>query len=42
MKNNIRIESGIVDTNLRSIQNASKTIPNISDILTDPLQFSAK
>lgn len=42
MKNNIRVESGIVDTNLRSIQNASKTIPNISDILTDPLQFAAK
>lgn len=40
--NNIRIKSGIKDTNLRSIQNTSKIIKNISTYLTDPLQFSAK
>jgi hypothetical protein len=42
IKNNIRVESGIVDTNLRSIQHASKTIPNISKLLTNPLQFVTK
>jgi hypothetical protein len=40
--NNIRIKSGVKDTNLRSIQEASKTIKNISLYLTDPLQFVAK
>jgi hypothetical protein len=42
IKNNIRVESGIVDTNLRSIQHASKTISDVSKLLTDPLQFVAK
>jgi hypothetical protein len=42
IKNNIRVESGIVDTNLRSIQHASKTIPDISKLLTNPLQFVTK
>jgi hypothetical protein len=40
--NNIRIESGIKDTNLRSIQEAEKDLKGISTYLTDPLQFSAK
>jgi hypothetical protein len=40
--NNIRTKSGIKDTNSRSIQEASKTIKNISTYLTNPLQFSAK
>ena len=38
-KDNIRINSGIIDTNKRSISNAEKTLPNISLYLTDPLQF---
>lgn len=40
--NNIRIKSGVKDTNLRSIQEASKTIKNISSYLIDPLQFMKK
>jgi len=40
--NNIRTKSGIKDTNSRSIQEASKTIKNISTYLTNPLQFSTK
>ena len=38
--NNIRTTSGIKDTNLRSLQQAEKTIPGISTIFTDPLQFA--
>lgn len=41
-QNNIRVTSGIKDTNLRSIQEASKTIKNISTYLTDPTQFMKK
>lgn len=38
--NNIRTTSGIKDTNLRSLQQAEKTIPGVSTIFTDPLQFA--
>lgn len=38
--NNIRIESGVEDTNLRSLQEAEKTITKLSSVITDPLQFS--
>ena len=37
---NIRIKSGIKDTNLRSIQDAEKTFKHLSLYLTDPLQYS--
>jgi|688.fasta_scaffold88310_2 hypothetical protein len=37
---NIRTTPGIKDTNLRSIQDAEKTFPNLSLYLTDPLQYS--
>jgi len=36
---NIRIESGIRDTNLRSLQEAKYIIPEISEFITDPFQF---
>ena len=36
---NIRVESGIKDTNLRSIQESEKTFSGLSLYLTDPLQF---
>lgn len=38
--NNIRRESGVEDTNLRSLQVASKTIPGITNVFTNPLQFA--
>jgi hypothetical protein len=39
--NNIRVESGIIDTNLRSLQDVEKkAIPNITLFITDPLQFA--
>jgi hypothetical protein len=38
-KDNIRISSGIIDTNKRSILDAEKTLPNLSLYLIDPLQF---
>jgi len=38
-KNNIRLISGIEDTNLRSIQEGKKIIKNIDLYLTDPLQY---
>jgi hypothetical protein len=37
---NIRRTSGVEDTNLRSLQMASKTIPLISTVFTNPLQFT--
>lgn len=37
---NIRRISGVEDTNLRSLQMASKTIPLISTVFTNPLQFT--
>ncbi len=37
---NIRIEAGIKDTNLRSIQNGKRNINDIDLTLTDPLQFA--
>jgi hypothetical protein len=36
---NIRTIAGVRDTNLRSLQEAEKTIPGVSRIFTDPLQF---
>jgi hypothetical protein len=39
-KDNIRMVSGIIDTNKRSIQEAEKFIPNLSLYLIDPLQFA--
>jgi hypothetical protein len=39
-KDNIRIVSGIIDTNKRSIQETEKLIPNLSLYLIDPLQFA--
>lgn len=36
----IRIESGIVNTNLRSIQQIEKTIPGISSFLTDYVKYA--
>jgi hypothetical protein len=39
-KNNIRIEPGVRDSNLRSIQDAEKVIINLSLYFKDPLQFS--
>jgi hypothetical protein len=38
-KDNIRISSGIIDTNKRSILDAEKTLPNLSLYLINPLQF---
>jgi hypothetical protein len=38
-KDNIRIASGIIDTNKRSIQEAEKFIPNLSLYFTDLIQF---
>lgn len=38
-KDNIRILSGIIDTNKRSIQEAEKFIPNLSLYFTDLTQF---
>ena len=38
-KDNIRIASGIIDTNKRSIQEAEKFIPNLSLYFTDLTQF---
>lgn len=38
--NNIRIKSGVKDTNLRSIQEAEKIIKGLSKFLSDPLQYS--
>lgn len=38
-KDNIRMMSGIIDTNKRSIQEAEKFIPNLSLYLTDLTQF---
>jgi len=37
---NIRRISGVEDTNLRSLHMASKTIPLISTVFTNPLQFT--
>jgi hypothetical protein len=39
-RDNIRIESGVRDTNLRSITEASKVIKDISILLTNPLQYA--
>ena len=39
-EDNIRIKSGIKDTNLRSIQQAEKTLKDLSLYLTDPLKFA--
>jgi len=41
-KDNIRIEAGIIDTNLRSLQNAEKSITGITLLLKDPTQFAIK
>jgi hypothetical protein len=38
-RNNIRVESGIIDTNLRSIQQAKKTIKDIELLLNNPGQY---
>ena len=38
-KDNIRMSSGIIDTNKRSIQEAEKFIPNLSLYFTDLTQF---
>lgn len=38
-KDNIRIASGIIDTNKRSIQEAERFIPNLSLYFTDLIQF---
>jgi hypothetical protein len=38
-ENNIRIESGVIDSNLRSLQDVGKTIININLFLENPLQF---
>ena len=38
-RDNIRILSGIIDSNKRSLSEAEKTMPNLSLYLTDPLQF---
>lgn len=38
-EDNIRVESGVRDTNLRSLQEAEKKIPGVSKIFPDPLQF---
>lgn len=39
--NNIRTESGIIDTNLRSLQDVeNKAIPGIMSFIKDPLQFA--
>lgn len=37
---NIRIIAGVRDSNLRSIQSASKIIKELSTFLTDPLQYT--
>jgi hypothetical protein len=37
---NIRIEAGIYDANLRSLQDVEKVIPGISLFITDPLQYA--
>lgn len=37
---NIRIETGIFDSNLRSLQSTEKIIPGISLFITDPLQHA--
>jgi len=39
-KDNIRISSGIIDTNKRSIAEAEKFIPNLSLYFTDLIQFN--
>jgi hypothetical protein len=36
---NIRIESGVRDTNLRSLQETEKKIPGLSKVFSNPLQF---
>jgi hypothetical protein len=38
---NVRIESGVEDTNLRSLQDVDRIITNIKLFITDPLQFTA-
>jgi hypothetical protein len=38
-EDNIRIEPGIRDTNLRSLQQAEKKIPGLSKVFNNPLQF---
>ena len=38
-EDNIRIEAGVRDTNLRSLQEAEKKIPGISKVFSNPLQF---
>lgn len=38
-EDNIRIESGVRDTNLRSLQYAEKKIPGLSKVFNNPLQF---
>jgi len=39
-QNNIRIEDGVYDTNLRITKQAEKIIPNLSIYLNNPTQFS--
>ena len=42
-RNNVRIEAGIIDTNLRSLQDVEKkSIKNITLFITDPTQFAMK
>ena len=36
---NIRVEAGVRDTNLRSLQEAEKRIKGISKVFLNPLQF---
>lgn len=38
-EDNIRIEAGVRDTNLRSLQEAEKKIPGLSKVFYDPTQF---
>jgi hypothetical protein len=40
--NNVRIESGVRDTNLRSIQNAERLIPGLSNYLNNPLEYAVR
>jgi hypothetical protein len=42
-RDNVRIEAGIIDTNLRSLQDVEKkSIHNITLFITDPTQFAIK
>lgn len=38
-ENNIRVEAGVRDTNLRSLQEAEKKIPGLTKVFNNPLQF---